>query len=191
MSVHDELFMLQLEQLKHDQRYHRDICVLPLHQRINHMALHFSKYSGRVAEFYGENDTRPLHITITDTFIICLVTANILNIRLADHIPLANDDQVGSLRELGSALADEANYDYRDSAWLLKAVAIPAGRLAKACETLDHIEKYPYREEMVKHTVDISVAAIVAATKREIDLRQSAKDRLAEAESKLIFHGYV
>ncbi len=116
MSVQNELFMLQLEQLKHDQRYHQDFCGLPICQRMKHMALHFSKYSGRVAELHGDNDTRPLHTTITDTFIICLVTANILNVRLADHIPHANDDQVGSLRELGGALVEKADYDYRDPA---------------------------------------------------------------------------
>ena len=49
MSVRDELFTLQLEQLKHDEKYHRDIHVLPLHQRMNHMALHFAKYSGRIS----------------------------------------------------------------------------------------------------------------------------------------------
>lgn len=191
MTVRDELFMLQLEQLKHDQKYHRDICVLPIHQRINHMALHFSKYSGRIAESLGGNDVQPLHTTIIDTFIISLATANILNIHLADRVPFANDDRIASLQELGNALEDSANYDYRDPAWLLKAIAIPSGRLAKACESLDHIDAYPYREEMSKQTVELFTVALVAATKRELDLRQSAKHRLIEAEGKLIFHGYV
>ena len=191
MTVRDELFTLQLEQLKHDQKYHRDICILPIHQRINHMALHFSKYSGRIAEYYGSNDARPLNSTIIDTFIISLVSANIMNILLADHIPFANDNELNSLKELGSSLVDNTDYDYRDRSWLLKAIAIPSGRLAKACESLDHIDTYSYREQMVKCTAEICVVALVAATTREIDLRQLAKQRLSEVESNLIFHGYV
>ena len=152
MSVRDELFTLQLEQLKHDEKYHRDIHVLPLHQRMNHMALHFAKYSGRIAEYLKSNDVRSMNKTMMDTFLMSLVTANILNIRLADHMRFAQDERIETLIDLASALAADADYIYRDRGWLLEAFAIPSGRLAKACETLDHVEGYPYRDEFVRNT---------------------------------------
>ena len=48
--VSEELFQLQLEQFRHDEIYHREISRLTVHQRLNHTALHFSKYAGQIAE---------------------------------------------------------------------------------------------------------------------------------------------
>ena len=39
-SAADELFALQVAQLKHDEYYHREIARLTVHARLNHMALH-------------------------------------------------------------------------------------------------------------------------------------------------------
>ena len=45
MSVSDHLLTLQWAQLKHDEAYHKDIVILPLAQRMKHMALHSAKYT--------------------------------------------------------------------------------------------------------------------------------------------------
>ena len=34
----DKLYQLQLNQLHHDERFHKEVVRLPVHQRINHMA---------------------------------------------------------------------------------------------------------------------------------------------------------
>jgi len=47
-NVFEEIFELQLEQLRHDEKYHKEICSLSVKNRINHMVLHFAKYSGRI-----------------------------------------------------------------------------------------------------------------------------------------------
>lgn len=191
MTVRDELFDLQLEQLKHDQKYHKDIQALPLHHRLNHMALHFAKYAGRLAEHYQSPDVQTVNQTIVDLFLISLVTANMLNTRLADHLSSPGDSNIVSLEQLGSSLAEAASHDYQDAMWLARAVMIPSGKIAKACETLDHVEAYPYREEIRKRTVELCSISLIAATKRDLNLKQAARARLGDVEAKLIFHGYV
>ena len=52
-SAADELFALQIAQLKHDEFYHREIARLTVHARLNHMALHLCKYVGQLADRLG------------------------------------------------------------------------------------------------------------------------------------------
>ena len=49
-SAETILFTLQLEQFEHDEKYHREIARLTTHHRLNHMALHFAKYTGQLAD---------------------------------------------------------------------------------------------------------------------------------------------
>src|ERR1700692_2758213 len=75
------LFELEVEQHHHDETYHREIARLSLHHRLNHMALHFSKYVGKLA---AARDSAAMTSTFVDTFIIAMSTANILNVKLWD-----------------------------------------------------------------------------------------------------------
>ena len=50
MSVRDQLLTLQWAQLKHDEAYHKDVSILPLAQRMKHMALHNTKYAARLLD---------------------------------------------------------------------------------------------------------------------------------------------
>ena len=45
MNARDQLLALQWAQLKHDEAYHKDVVILPLAQRVKHMALHNAKYT--------------------------------------------------------------------------------------------------------------------------------------------------
>jgi len=65
-------------QLAHDERYHKDVVILPLGERVKHMALHMAKYVGYLAEIEGDDPERVARI-LTDAFIITLATANALN----------------------------------------------------------------------------------------------------------------
>ena len=73
-SMEVQLFELQVEQLKHDEKYHKEICSLSVQNRINHMSLHFAKYTGQISEMvYSEQDIKGndgLKRTITDIFVI-------------------------------------------------------------------------------------------------------------------------
>src|SRR5438128_2686877 len=90
-SAADELFALQVAQLKHDEFYHREIARLTVHARLNHMALHFAKYVGHLASAIEANDQRLIRRTITDAFVITLSSANTLNLSLGATISFASD----------------------------------------------------------------------------------------------------
>ena len=78
MSTSSTILDLQWTQLAHDERYHKDVVILPLGERIKHMALHMAKYAGYLAE---DERSEPQRVTrvLTDAFIITLATANTLN----------------------------------------------------------------------------------------------------------------
>src|SRR5437870_3927471 len=95
------LSALQLEQFRHDETYHREITRLTVHQRLNHMALHFAKYVGLIAsEAHQNSDEQRLNRAIIDGFIIGLSTANVLNLKLSDHL-IGNQGPFLDLRTLG------------------------------------------------------------------------------------------
>ena len=191
MSVCEELYQIQLEQQTHDQKYHQDVCALPIRQRFEHITLHFCKYSGRVAESYDRNDTEVLNRTITDIFIKCVDCANMLDYSLSDEIPFADNESIETLEDLGKILSNNAEYNFSDSSWLIKSLAIHSGRLAKVCESLYPIDAYPYRDEIIDNVADISSATLVAAYKRDIKINIYVKYCLMEAEVKSIFHAYI
>src|SRR5258708_12904240 len=71
---------LLLGQLAHDSRYHRDIQGLALGPRLQHLALHFAKYVGRIAES-GRTSIQPMPLpTLIDSLIISLSPWNALGI---------------------------------------------------------------------------------------------------------------
>jgi hypothetical protein len=186
-SAADELFALQVAQLKHDEFYHREIARLTVHARLNHMALHFSKYVGQLAKAVRDGDKLLVRRTVTDSFVIGLSCANILNIRLSAAIQTARD--AASLSELGKILlrqSDSAGNARGD--WLLLTYAIEAGQMARACEKLDHLEAYPFREKIAEAVVAICKTSVMAATVSEFDLRSAIKERFDEIETLYLFH---
>ena len=133
------LLDLQWTQLSHDERYHKDVVLLPLGERMKHMALHMAKYVGYVAEIDGDDPERVARI-LTDAFIITLATANTLNQDLARDLdaPAGEFDLTGTGQQLAHDLGTT-----NDVSGLLRAFARYAGALAKACESLDHMERFP------------------------------------------------
>jgi hypothetical protein len=119
-------------QLAHDSRCHRDIQGLALGPRLQHLALHFAKYVGRIAESGGaSNQLIPLR-TLIDCLIISLSACNALGI----------DSKVifGTAKR---PLHGPSNVSQ-----LALELAAPVGRLAKVCEALDHLEELPYASQM-------------------------------------------
>lgn len=162
------LDQLQLEQFEHDEKYHREIARLPVQNRLTHMALHFAKYAGNLAEA-GDDQARVQRI-VTDVFVIGVSSANILNLRLSEALA-ANAQPSRGLSEFAVALA------------------VCAGRMAAACEKLDHLEDFPFRPVIRDAVVELVRAAILAAENRRWNLPLLVRTRLKGVKEKSIFHG--
>jgi hypothetical protein len=187
-SIEEQLLALQWAQLKHDELCHRDILLLPVADRMKHFALHMAKYVGYVAEAIDTSDEQRLERTLVDAFIISLASANTLGLDLGDALARPHRARVEGLKALGLELANELGQREGDSIWLLKQFARHSGRLAKACESLDHVESYPFREEMRASIVNLFKLVAAAASLRHIDLVEKSKGRLEGIEGKNIFH---
>src|SRR6266542_1028077 len=104
MTVREQFLAFQWAQLKHDESYHKDVVVLPLAQRIKHMALHNAKYTAYLFEAVETNDKARLTKTLTDAFIITLASANTLNQNLGVELG-AGAEISPSLPAFGATLA--------------------------------------------------------------------------------------
>lgn len=177
------LLDLQWTQLSHDERYHKDVVILPLGERVKHMALHMAKYVGYLAEIEGDDPERVSRV-LTDAFIITLATANTLNQDLARDLgALAADFD---FRTTGQKLADELDSS-SDVSGLLRPFARHAGALAKACESLDHMERFPFRDAMRESNLALFKLVIAAASARSLDLGALYTARLCVIEERSIF----
>lgn len=187
MTARQELIQLQIEQRKHDRAFSHDIWVLPLDRRLVHMALHFAKYTGYIAELEGQNHADSERRVIIDTFIISLASANALNTLLANHLITDLTSASGDLNALGEALAGESSYAFDGQSWLLRAMAVPTGRMAKALESMDHLEAYPSREAVTNSVIDLSRIALIAAWWRQLPLLSATRQRWRQVEERHIF----
>lgn len=174
----DLIFGLQLEQHRHDERYHPEISRLTMHHRLNHMALHFAKYAGRVADAVQSGDHSDIDRTLTDIAIIALSSANVLNVHLGNNFK-------------NNIKHSELLFDDIDLVTLLVHVTKASGRMAKACESVDHIEAAPLREEMTTAVIDLFRAAVEFSTLRNLDLATSIPERLENVRETKLFHGHI
>lgn len=165
-----QLDEMQLAQFQHDETYHREISRLTVKDRLTHMTLHFSKYAGNLA---GGPDDALVRRTITDIFVIGVSTLNALNVRI--H-PLLAD----STRAADTSLAT-----------LTRDVTVLAGRMASACERLDHLEDFPYRTVLQDSALSLVALAVAAAADRGWDVSALVTERLKPVKEKSIFHGRI
>lgn len=177
------LIDLQWTQLSHDERYHKDVVLLPLGERVKHMALHMAKYVGYLADIDGDDPERVSRI-LTDAFIITLATANTLNHDLSRDLGMRADSF--NLKAVGQAFAGELG-TANDVSGLLRPFARHAGALAKACESLDHVESIPFRDAMRASNLALFKLVVAAAAVRGLDLAQLYPVRLRRVEERSIF----
>jgi hypothetical protein len=187
--VDEQLRSLQLAQLKHDERYHKDIALLPVGERMKHFALHMAKYVGHIAEAMENGDDDLLQRTLVDAFIISLASANTLQLDLGKALSSHCDSSTKNLEKLGVQLAMTLKRPNGDANWLLRTMGRHTGRLAKACESLDHVEDYPFRATMLDSTRELFKVVLVGASLRGIDLLEEAAERIQSIEAKYLFHG--
>ncbi|MCE4225948.1 hypothetical protein HCU64_19535 [Methylobacterium sp. C25] len=186
MTVTAPALMLDLQwtQLSHDERYHKDVVLLPLGERVKHMALHMAKYVGYLAEIDGDDPDRVSRILV-DAFIITLATANTLNQDLGRDLAAPNGSGL-DLSKIGHDLAAELATT-NDVSGLLRTFARHAGALAKACESLDHMESFPFRNAMRESNLALFKLVVAAAAVRSLDLAALYAARLRVVEERSIF----
>ena len=190
-SIREQLFELQAAQLDHDELFHKEITRLSIHQRLNHMALHFAKYSGKFCDcILNNSNDQILKKSIIDSFIISITCANILNVRLSDKLIAADEQANSNLSDLGHDIARRMEIDTQDPLWLIKTFPVASGTFAKACESVDHLESYSYRESLIDSVLSICSLMLIAASHLGIDLLSEVPLRLNEVKKKSIFFAY-
>ena len=118
----------------------RDIYFLSSPNRILHLTLHVSKYAGRLAK--RRLAKKELAVTIVDAFLIALSAAEVLEMDLSQAFKRWTDPRKhDTLQSFGLTLNRERIKADDLSDWYFRQVADVAGRMAKACESLDHMEQ--------------------------------------------------
>jgi hypothetical protein len=186
MSVREQFLKLQWSQLKHDEAYHKDVVIMPLAERIKHMALHNAKYTAYLFDAADTGNDARLAEVLTDAFIIVLASANTLNQDIG--LDLGEGAQTPpSLQALGSNLITELQRNAADPLWLVRTFARHSGRLAKVCESWDHLESVAFRDEMKHCNIELLKAVLAEASARGFDLAEAYKSRIRQVETRSIF----
>lgn len=186
VSVANELLMLQKSQLAHDEIAHKDILCLPVQARIKHMVLHFAKYTGHFLEAKENQQLEVLKSTVVDAWIIALASSNMLNLHLSKELHV-KDFQCSSLQGLGHIILNKssfANQDPYDVA--IFGLGKITGRMAKACESLDHMERFDSRGVLDQCILEAVGLLIALSSLLQLNLPRLVCERWKKVESKLI-----
>lgn len=156
------LYKIQFRQNEHDLKYHKDILSLGTQNRIKHLALHFAKYLGKL--IYEENSKK----TLSDIAICCLSLANALNIQLE----ITRKKQITVVKQKKEFIE---NY--------IRSISL----IAKACESLDHLESYPSRNVLIEESNNIISLIISHLHSVGFTLNDIVEDRWKQIEKNYIF----
>lgn len=187
MNARKQLFALQWSQLKHDETYHKEVVIMPLAERVKHMALHNAKYTGYFFDAVERGDEMRTEQVLTDAFIITLATANTLNQDLGAELGVIAE-AVDSLSVLGANLARSVGRSDADRHWLVREFARGNGVLAKACESWDHMEDMPFRPLMRDSNTALLKVLLAETASRKIDLASRYTARIQQVETRSIFN---
>jgi hypothetical protein len=189
MSAKDKLLELQFIQLEHDKYFHPDILSLPVQRRVCHMALHYAKYAGKLVVAKKEHNRELLVCTLVDAFIIGLAVANMFNKKLSELTCLSDLPDEKDINQLARQLTAREKIRYDDIfAYAADSITVESGKIAKAIESLDHLENYPYRSSVVDGLSKIIEVVMICISLAEADLCKEVCDRLTAVEKKSIFY---
>lgn len=183
-SAESILLPLQKLQQAHDEVAHRDILSFDLYKRLKHMVLHFYKYAGRIETARSTGDSQQLRRTLIDTFIICMASANAMNLSLGESIP-----EVAEASDLDS-LAHELAKKIQStdlSAEAVSKLVILGGQMAKAIESADHMERGDPRAAMEALVAQLTVVVLGILGHLNGKLDTDVRARLHGVELKSIF----
>jgi hypothetical protein len=184
LHARDTLYNLQFKQLRHDEIYHSDICLLRIQARIAHHTLHLGKYSGKMAAALiaapSKSNDAALTATILDAIIIVMSSANTLNMPLWE-METAVDDLVGAIH--GVQLEGEAKVH-------AIGYVVVVGKLAKAVEALDHVEALDSRSAYEKALRSCWLLLLKFwRTMTNQKIGEALRARMYVIESKNMFYG--
>jgi hypothetical protein len=158
----EKLNSYQRLQLKHDQIYHPEILSLRVAERMNHIALHLTKYLG--ALYSLPNSAAENRKAFIDSFIMIVSASNLLGILLSES--LESDEVI----------------DF-DETFITGYIQI-LSELAKACEATDHQEDYPIRRTLNRNVRSLFTLLLREAASRNISILDEAIHRLVSVERK-------
>jgi hypothetical protein len=185
------LLRMQWEQLQHDQVYHPEILALSVADRMKHMTLHFTKYTGQIAANLVERNEDRMNRVLVDSFIIVLASANSLQLDLGRRLREGGVPPDANLGVIGADVGHTAGRpEAPDAAWLLREYATCGGKLAKACESIDHLESFPFRDAMQTEILALCRLLLAETFRRGFDLQAAVRERLDGVERKNLFHTF-
>lgn len=188
-SIVDTLISLQVNQYHHDERYHKEIARLQTQRRLVHMTLHFAKYAGQLLE--NDPSSNEFQRIVTDTAIICISTANTLNLKLSDELSVEGIAYCEDLRAFGEWLARHRYEGELSAETLIKRQTIISGRMSAASEKLDHLEDYSFRRVFRDQTIALIELTFAYAGIRNWDLNSLISERLECVKRKNKLHGLL
>lgn len=185
-SAESILMPLQRLQQAHDEIAHRDILSFDLYKRLKHMVLHFYKYAGRIELARETRDHESLRRTLLDAFIICMASANAINLSLGKAVGVRAESN--NLDALAHVLA--SSVEGRDLfSEATKALLLIGGPMAKAIESADHMEDANPRAAMTALVPQMTAAILGLLGHLQGGIEADVRRRLSEVEDKSIFSG--
>jgi len=185
-QVSAESILLPLQQLQqsHDEVAHRDILSFDLYKRLKHMVLHFYKYAGKIESARIDQDLVQLRKILVDTFIICMASANAMNISLGESIQEeAEAPNIDALAyEIGKKVSTTDLFSEA-----LHSMLILGGQMAKAIESADHMERGDPRATLEALTPRLTVVILGILGHLDGQLDTELRERLHSVEQKSIF----
>lgn len=164
---------LQWHQLLHDDAYHKDIASMAPATRMKHFALHMAKYAAYLVEADESDDTALAERALIDAFAIILAISNTLGQDLSRDVAARNASADG------------------DHAPIWRAFIKHTGSLAKACESLDHIEDLPFKVLMKQSNTALAATVLHGTMQYGLDIVPSYKARLREVEQRSLFDDFI
>ena len=148
------------------------------------MVLHFYKYAGHVEAARQARDDTALRRVLVDSLIICMASANALNLSLGAQIE--EQAEFLDIDALANAVAKHVRVGdaYEDA---LHHLVIIGGRMAKAIESSDHMEDGNPRSEMTRLVPELAIAMLAVCARTGLGLEGEIRARLAGVEGKSIF----
>lgn len=184
-----ELTKIQQRQWQHDEGFHQDIHTLSKMERINHYALHFSKYVGRLSRDQPEEEREgQVEKTIADGLIVAFATANTLELDLYTELEETFGESFEEVTEWADFLDNtEEDMDVPEvREWLFNRLAMPTGEIANAVESLDHVESMNLREILDEELIQIISFLLVASNQLGLDPVELIEDRWETIEEESI-----
>ena len=158
MFSQEKILNWQRDQYDHDMRNHFDILSLHKNDRLKHYAMHFAKYSGRLAR--GDAEKKTVQRTFVDALLVSLSAANTLH-QILEYHPMRSNNT------------------------LFLRIADASGRFNDAGEKIDHME--PFLEIAKDGNQDIFNALLDFASTEDLDVEECLKTRRLELKQRQFF----